>query len=265
MTRKVILITLACSVLLAYGIWQGRLSAHSGGLRGTSFRPAIVDVGVEPPAGSRFVRSYESKINGSPARFAHYVSGLPPVRLVERFIEQHPNARRGGLGPNMITGGGCITAGYDDGSHVVGVIAFESPGGSNFFISRAPASAHARRAPAGDVPGVDAPGVPRPLNSVRLLSVQDLGGVPSVLAFYEGWGSVADNIGHYRSEMSREGWKESRSMAERMNQELDGELVAYAKGVKHCIVYFEKDPRSGKLTTAVLYREKNWLPPNKAL
>ena len=266
MTRRVILITLACSVLVAYGVWQSRSGAFSGGIIGGTFRPNNVDVGVEPPPGSRFVRSYESKINGAAARFAHYVSGLAPRELVASFVKQHPKAHRGGLGPNIVTGGGCVSAGYDDGSHVVGVIAFEAPKGCNFFVTRAPAAVTARRKTAsGDVPGVDAPSVPRPLNSARLFSVQDLGGVPSVLAFYEGWGAVADNIDYYADEMARQGWKESRSLTERMNQELEGHLLAYTKGQKHCIVYFEKDRRSGKLTTAVLYREKNWLPPNQAL
>lgn len=264
MTRKIILITMACSMLIAYGLLQRRLAAHSSFLP-KSFKASNVDMGVEPPAGVKFVRSYESTINGAKALFGHYVSALPALDVVDRFIAEHPGARRDALAPSIIRGGGCAAAGYADGSHVVGVVAFDAPNGSNFFMTRAPITAlPTNRRPMADVPGADAPGVPRPLNSVRMLSVEDLGGIPSVLAFYEGWGGIGQNVDYFRDEMRSGGWKEHRLAERLMNEELEGEVLSFAKDTKRCFVYFEKDRRSGKLTTAVLYRVKDWLPPGSA-
>jgi hypothetical protein len=261
MTRKIILITFACSVLIAYGVWQQRLAAHSD-LVPQSFKPANVEVGIAPPAGSKFVRSYESSVNGQKARFAHYVSHLPAEGLVDRFIEGQGEAPGRGQAPNVIRGAGCVAAGCARGSDVVSVVAFDSPSGCNFFITRSPMVVQregSRRST--DAPGVDAPRVPRPLDSVRLLSVENLGGVPSVLAFYEGWGTMAANADYLRKEMGRLGWQEQRLAGKLMAQELEGSVLSFAKGTKRCLIYLEKDPRSGKLTTAVLYRVKDWLPP----
>jgi len=222
-------------------------------------------VGVEPPAGAKFVRSYESTVNGTRALFGHYVSASPALDVVDRFIAEHPGARRDALAPSIIRGGGCAAAGYAHGSHVVGIVAFDSPNGSNFFMTRAPITALSRNnRRATDVPGADAPGVPRPLNSVRMLSVENLGGIPSVLAFYQGWGSVEENVDYFRSEMGRGGWKEHRVTERLMNEQLQGEVLSFAKDTRRCFVYFQKDRRSGKLTTAVLYRVKDWLPPSSS-
>jgi len=264
MTRKIILITAACSMLIAYGVFQRRLAARNGYLGG-SFRPANVRVGVEPPPGSTFVRSYESNVNGVKTRMAHYVSASSAPELVKRFIAQHPNARNNAFAPGLIRGAGCTAAGYAEGSHVVGVVAVDTPNGCNFFVTRAPMSPVPRNTrTTADVPGVDAPRVPRPLDSVRKFSVENLGGIPSVLAFYEGWGAIVDNVDYFKDEMARSGWKESELAARLMNQTIDGEVLSFTRGARRCFIYFEKDPRSGKLTTAVLYREKNWLPPEHA-
>lgn len=264
MTRKIILITVACSLLIAYGVFQRRLAARSG-LFGGRFTPANVRVGVEPPPGSKFVRSYVSGVNGIKTRFGHYVSALSAPALVGRFVAQHPGARRDVFAPGMIRGAGCTAAGYAEGSHVIGIVAVDTPGGCNFFITRAPMSAVPRSSRVTtDVPGVDAPGVPRPLNSIRKFSVENLGGIPSVLAFYEGWGTIGDNVDHLKDEMPRRGWKESHLVEQLMDQTVEGEVLSFTRGARRCFIYFEKDPRSSKLTTAVLYREKNWLPPDHA-
>ena len=259
MIRKVMLITLACSILLAYGVMQTRLGAQSGGLFGRNFSPANVDVGVQPPAGSKFIRSYESSVNGTPTRFAHYVSATPAEPLVGRFLEQHPGAEKAPL-PNIIRGGGCTAAAYTDSSQVVSVIAFDTPNGCNFFLGRTPlVPAHKTRANQ-DVSGVDAPGVPRPLNSIRMMSAQDIGGIPSVLAFYEGWGNVEDNIDHFRDQMAREGWKQNDVHETFINEEMEGDTLVYTRGTSYCLVHLGQDARSGKVHTAIMYREKEWLP-----
>ena len=260
MTRKVVLITLACSILIAYGVWQTRLNAQ-GGFFGHNFRAENVDVGIAAPPGSKFIRSYESKVNGTTARFAHYISAMPAEPLVGRFLEQHPAA--GGAPhapqPNIIRGSGCTAAAWPDGSHVVSVIAFDSPQGCNFFLSRTPLAPAAPQRKGQDAPGADAPGVPRPLNAVRMMSASNIGGIPSVLAFYEGWGGVADNVDHFRDEMGRQGWKEHGLQRELMNMTLEGETLSFVKGASFCLIHVEREPRSGKVTTAVMYREKNWL------
>jgi len=264
MARKIILITAACSVLIAYGLLQGRLVAGSGGRLVKKFAHSNVDVAVKPPPGSKFIRSYESAINGAGARFGHYVSAASAQDIVERFIAERPCARGDATAPSIVHGVGCVAAGYADGSHVVGVVAFDAPSGCNFFLTRAPITAAPKGRPGIDVPGADAPGVPRPLNSLRMLSVQNLGGIPSGLAFYQGWGSIAENADYFTEEMARRGWKEHRLAQRLMNEQLPGETLSFAKGTKRCFIYFEKDRRTGKLTTAVLYRVRNWLPPANA-
>jgi len=259
MIRKVMLITLACSILIAYGVMQTRLGAQSG-FFSREFRANNVDAAVQPPAGSTFIRSYESSVNGTATRFGHYVSALPSEPLVGRFLEQHPGAEKAPL-PNIIRGGGCTAAAYSDRSQVVSVIAFDTPNGCNFFLGRTPlVPAHATR-PNQDVPGVDAPGVPRPLNSIRMMSAQDIGGIPSVLAFYEGWGNVDDNIDHFRSEMAHDGWKPKDVHEAFINEEMEGDVLVFTKGTSYCLIHLEQDARSGRIHTAIMYREKDWLPP----
>jgi len=260
MIRKVMLITLACSVLIAYGVMQTRLSAHSGGFFSRSFTPDNVDVAVQPPAGSRFVRSYESSVNGTATQFAHYVSAVPAEALVGRFLDQHPGAEKAPL-PNIVRGGGCTAAAYTDRSQVVSVIAFDTPNGCNFFLGRTPLAPARKAHPNQDVPGVDAPGVPRPLNSIRMMSAKDIGGIPSVLAFYEGWGSVDDNIDHFRDRMARGGWKAKDVHETFINEEMEGDTLVYTKGTSYCLIHLEHDARSGRIHTAIMYREKDWLPP----
>ena len=267
MTRKIILITLACSLLIAYGVWQTRLNAQ-GGYFGHNFRAQNVDVGVQVPSGCKFVRSYESRVNGAAAPFAHYISAMPAAPLVDRFLAQKEASDTATAAarkvprpqPNIIRGSGCIATAWPEGSHVVSVIAFDSPRGCNFFVSRSPLSPAANLGRKGqDAPGVDAPGVPRPLNAARMMSAENIGGIPSVLAFYEGSGGVADNVDHFRAEMSRQGWKENALQRELMNMTLDGETLSFRSGIRFCLIHIEREPRSGKVTTAVLYREKEWL------
>jgi len=263
MKRKVFLITLACSVLIAYGVFQGRLAARSD-MPPRAFTPKNVAVDVLPPAGSRFVRSYESTVNGRVARVAHYSSGLPAAAVVDRFIQDRAVRARVLVEPNVITGPGCVAAAYPRGADVVSIVVFEAPNGCDFFVARSPVvPVPAGKRPPADMPGTDAPGVPRPLNSVRLLSVENPGGIPSVLAFYECWGDTAENADYMATRMSRQGWKESPLAEELMGRELPGEVLSFSKGTKHCMVYLERNARSGKTTVAVLYREKDWLPPGR--
>ena len=260
MKRKVFLITLGCSLLIAYGIFQGRLVARSD-MPPRSFSPRNVAVDILPPAGSRFMRSYDSKVNGSVARVAHYSSGLPAASVVDRFIRDRSAASPMQAEPNIVSGPGCVAAACPQGSDVVSIVAFESAGGCNFFVATSPVRAVSAGRPATDVPGMDAPGVPRPLNSARLMSVDNVGGIPSVLAFYECWGDTIENTEYLAEEMRRRGWKQMELAQQLMGRELNGEVLVYQKDTKHCMMYLERDSRSGMTTAAVLYREKDWLPP----
>jgi len=257
MTRKIVFITLACSLLIAYGVMQRQLDARSGG-QPAGFDAANVDVGVKAPSGSKFVRSYESRINGVRAKIAHYVSALPAQRLVQRFMSE--TAGNKPVVPALVHSTGCAAAGYADGSDVIGVVAMNSPSGCSFFISRAPAKVYDGGGKSGDVPGADAPGIPRPIRSSRTMSVEDLGGVPSVLAFYEGWGPAAEQASFFRREMAGRGWRETEDFGRMMSEQMDGDVLSFTNGTKRCMIYIEKEPRSGKLVTTVLYRVKDWLP-----
>jgi len=265
MTRKIVFITLACSMLLAYGYHQTRLGAHTAGAP-VNFRPSLANVEVSPPAGSVFVRSYESKINGKTARFAHYVHALDAAQLVDKFMAHHPAMQSEATAtvPHFISSAGCTSAGFIEGSDLVTIIAFDVPGGSTFFLTRSEAGSMGLGASGGDAPGIDAPGVPRPVNSFRRMSVENLGGIESVLAFYEGWGGIDEQLDHFRTEMQSVGWKESPRAGELMSRQTTGEILSFSKARRHCLIYCEKNPRTGLTTTAVMYRVKDWLPPEAA-
>jgi len=109
------------------------------------------------------------------------------------------------------------------------------------------------------------PGIPRPLRSRRILCVDGLGGIPSRLLVYEGWGAIGDTVELFASEMPKAGWTRNPDVESVIQKKLPGRFLSFLKGTKRAMIYIERDQGTNTVRTAVAYSIKSWLPPDRGL
>ena len=108
--------------------------------------------------------------------------------------------------------------------------------------------------------------VPRPLRATRKACIENLGGVPSVLAFYDAWGPPDDLVAGFREEMAENGWKERTRSSQLLTRNYEGAaLLSFGRGYQQCVVGVDPQPTSGKIIVTVFWAERRWLPEGTAL
>jgi len=238
----------------------------------------IVSMSFDALSGSNLLSSYDVVFNGEKSRFGHFRSIFPADKVAAQFEERYGSTARpvevsdpGSLksategtmvrvvGPSYSVAG----ARESDGT-VVGIVAFSDPktGGSTYFVGRGASPAKGWRE--GDVPGEDVSGV-RPLRSRRVLCVDGLGGIPSRLLLYEGWGAISDTVEHFASEMPKAGWTRNADVESVIQKQLPGSFLSFLRGTRRTMVYIEREESSGKVRTAVVFSVKDWLPAGRGL
>lgn len=273
-TRTVLersLLVLAVSALiLGFAVYQGKA------IIGRSDRPYRVETGrpvVPAVEGSRFLRSYEVKFNGLKTRFGHYASRAKADEVVSAYAARAKRDRATAAPLARIPaltskGAGCSTYSYvaRDGKSI-GVVAFDNPesGGCDYFVGAMPA-ALSQQDSTGDCPGREPPGVPRPARSTRALCIENLGGVPSVMALYETWGRPSGIIEDLRHGMTENHWEERAESSRILTRNYEGSaLLSFSRGHEQCIVGVDQEPRTGKIIILVFWAERPWLPRGVAL
>jgi hypothetical protein len=260
------LIVLATVGIVSFAVFETGAVSRVAGLSGM-WAPRSATLNVPTLAGAKLLRSYDATFNGEKSVFAHYASKLSPQQVVEQYkqvasapgcklLAPVPGAEARGRSQAMI--------GYmDSDGSTVGIVAFENKGGgSTYFVGRS--KADRKPLAGGDVPGREPPDVPKPLRSSRLMCVENLAGLPSILSLYEGWGETEDTIDLMRTKMTGSGWQRNADVEDVVGQELGGKLLSYARGVESCLVHLERDPRSNHVTTMMFYCQKPWLPEGKS-
>jgi len=243
------------------------------GGRGPSYRIESEKAVLEPVEGSEFVRAYPVTMNGSKGRFAHYTAGLTAEEVVARFRERMRRAEGAAApvaGPPLLSAAGAGRAVLSyvarDGS-TVGVVAFDAAEGCAYFVGRTPAP-HGRSSGRlrGDRPGREPPGVPKPSLSTRELCIENLGGVPSVLAFYAAWGSPAELVADMRGGMVENGWTVREGSSRLLTENYDGlALLSFVRGREQCLVAVDRERKTGKMVVVVFWARRAWLPEGTAL
>jgi len=265
------LIGLLAAGILAFGYSHGR--AWLGTRAQLPSAPARVQAPepFEPLAGSSLVGSYECVYNGEKATFAQYRSTHPARKVVDQFEERYgkPTAQ---ATPNCGTMVHVATQRYaaagavDKDGCSLAIVAFEEPktGGSVYFVGRSrPRDLSGWRH--GDVPGEEVPGIPRPPRARRVFCVDGLGGIPSRLLVYEGWGALDDAVEVFAAEMPKAGWQRNSDAEKIIQKHLEGRFLTFVKGTRRAMIYVERDPGTNSVRTAVAYTVKDWLPPDRGL
>ncbi len=268
--KRVLLIAAVAAVVLAAGYRRSR--ARLGAGRPTWGGPPLVqaDLGFPPLPGSKLLRSYEVEFNGQRTPFAMFRSKLTAREVVGQFEERY-DVPEGEVKPTegnmvrVVTRDYCLAGAVDSAGETVGLVAFDDPkaGGCTFFIGRGGGADEGWRH--GDVPGDEVPGIPRPLRARRIFCIDGLGGIPSRLLVYEGWGAISDTVERFASEMPRAGWTRNADAERILASKLRGSVLSFTKGTKRAMVYIERDEGSNKVRTAVAYTIKAWLPPDRGI
>jgi len=266
---RALLIALVGAAIVGFGFNYTRAWRATG--RTIPTRPERVLAGVwfEPLEGSRLLASHECTMNGHRTVFAQYRSRYPSRKVIEQFEQ-----RFGGFAPKddptkgpmvrVVSRGYSTATAVDPEGLLVGIVAFDGPhGGSTYFVGRSTAKARAWRA--GDAPGEEVPGIPRPLRSRRVFCIDGIGGIPSRLLVYEGSGAISDTVDLFASEMPKAGWQRNTDVERVVQKHLDGRFLSFLKGTERTMVYIEREPATGKVRTAVAYSDKRWLPPGRGL
>jgi len=274
---RVLLILAVSGAIITVAVYQGKaIIGRSYPTYHVRSGPAV----IEPADGSVFLRSYPVIFNGTETQFAHYSS----QRKAEEVIRDYKNRTQVDKGPRESSGApmspgrhapmlasfgkGCSTLSYVTAEGTaVGIIAYDNPdsGGSEYFVGAMPAKAF-HQATEGDRPGREPPGVPKPLRSTRISCIENLGGVASVLAFYEAWGPPSEMVEHFRREMADNRWKERADSSKVLTRNYDGiALLSFSRGHEQCIVGVDQAPVSGKIIVSILWAERRWLPKGIAL
>jgi len=274
---RALLILAVSGAIIAVAVYQGRAIV---GRSYPAYRVRSGPAVIEPADGSVFLRSYQVVFNGAKTQFAHYSSRRTAKEVVSDYKSRMQVDRGFGDSSRAATlpgrhapmlasfGKGCSTLSYVTAEGTtVGIVAYDNPdsGGSEYFVGAMPAETF-HRAPEGDHPGREPPGVPKPLRSVRVSCIENLGGVPSVLAFYEAWGPPSEIVEHFRREMADNRWKERADSSRTLTGNYDGiALLSFSRGHEQCIVGVDQAPRSGKIIISILWAERRWLPKGIAL
>jgi hypothetical protein len=229
------------------------------------------EVALEPLPGSQLLRSHEVVLNGERTQFAQYRSGRPAREVIAQFearygsVSESDPAAQGSM-VRVAAGGYAMVGAVDEGRRSLGLVAFDDPkaGGSFYFVGRGDLRPSAAP-PEGDVPGHEVPGIPRPLRSRRVLCLDGLGGIPSRLLVYEGWGDIADTVQLFTTELPQAGWTRNADVERVIQQRLPGTFLSFLKGTHRAMVYIEREADTNKVRTAVTYAVKDWLPPDRGL
>ncbi|MFW6164481.1 MAG: hypothetical protein ACODAJ_17055, partial [Planctomycetota bacterium] len=231
---------------------------------------ARAELGFEPLPGSRLLRSYEVEFNGQRTPFAMFRSEQTAREVVAQFEQRHERpdgeaSRPRGNMVRVVTRDYCLAGAVNSEGETVGLVAFDEPkaGGCTYFIGRGGGEGKGWRH--GDVPGEEVPGIPRPLRSRRIFCVDGLGGIPSRLLVYEGWGSISDTVERFATEMPRHGWTRNADAERVLAKNVAGTLLSFVKGTQRAMVYIERDEGTNKVRTAVAYTVKAWLPPDRGI
>ena len=269
--RGFLILLLACGTL-AFGVRYSRARYRSGTALPTwSGRPMVQgQLAFEPLEQSRLVRCYDSVLNGQKTQFGHFRSTLPARNVVDQFearygrMADRTEPTRGTM-VRVVTRRYAMAGAIDSEGRHVGLVAFEDPkaGGSTYFVGRTAERPKGWRH--GDVPGEEVPGIPRPLRSRRVLCIDGIGGIPSRLIVYEGWGDISDTITRFQTEMPKAGWKQNADVERIVQKQLPGVFLSFLKGTRRAMIYIERENDTNKVRTAVAYSVKDWLPPDRGL
>ena len=267
---RVVLILVVASAILGVAIYQGRA------IIGRAYRAFDVKSDgpvLEPVEGARFLRSYAMKFNGIETRFGHYVAEIPAEEVIRAYTdrartEEADVAPRGDLPALTSDGSGCSVFSYVTRSkQAVGIVAFDNPetGGCEYFVGATPVEAP-KPDRTGDCPGREPPGVPRPIRSTRTLCIENLGGVASVMTFYEAWGRPSDIVDDLREGMTENGWTERSASSRTLTENYDGDaLLSFSREHEQCVVGVDRDSRTGKMVVLIFWADRPWLPKGVAL
>jgi len=259
---------LLTAAIVAVAVVQGRALIDRG--RRDAYHVGSGDPLLEPVRGSTFVRSYPVVLNGSEARFAQYRSRLPAEDVIREYRGRGAADTAGRSEMPMLSsvGSGCsvLSYGTKDGA-VVGVVAFDTPesGGSQYFVGSMPLAEGSAGA-GGEAPGREPPGVPKPPRATRVLCIENLGGVDSVLAFYDAWGRPSGLVEDIRSGMAEHRWRERAESSATLTENFAGHaLLSFSRGREQCLVAVDQEPKTGKIVVVVFWAERPWLPEGTAL
>ncbi len=192
-----------------------------------------------------------------------------PRELAETADNTTPPTRPHTGAPMLSSfGHGCSVLSYvtEDGT-AIGIIAYDNAqsGGSDYFVGAMPAPAP-RRQDGGDCPGREPPGMTKPAFATRTLCIENLGGVDSILTFYDAWGPPGDLVKDLSQSMAQNGWKERTDSSHVLTQNYEGHaLISFARGHEQCLVAVDQEPKTGKIVMMVFWAERPWLPEGTAL
>jgi len=225
---------------------------------------------IQPLPGSKLSRSHNVVYNGRETLFAQYRSERTAVEVVAQFetIYGAPVADAKpteGTMVRVVAPEYALAGGIDSDGERIGLMAFDDPkaGGCTYFVGKGGEPGEGWRH--GDVPGNEVPGIPRPLRSRRVLCVDGLGGIPSRLLLYQGFGEIDDIVTAFVTEMPKANWKRNSYVEEIIQKRLPGRFLSFLKGTKRAMIYIERDSVTGKVRTAVVYSVKEWLPPDRGV
>ena len=277
-TRRVAVILLAASVIVAFGVYQGRALIRG---EGESFRIQVGSAILPPIAGAKFLRAYDVLFNGLRTRFGHYRSNLPAKDVVREYADLlHRATQSAGTAPepeltpaagtpalaNLGEGRSALSYVTREGT-TIGVVAFDNPdaGGSEYFVGSLAARATPRK-PGEDCPGREPPGVPKPSRSTRTLCIENIGGAPSVLSFYAGWGSPSGMVDDLTRGMTANRWTARAESSRILTENYDGfALLSFVRGHEQCVIGVDQEPKTGRIIITLLWAERRWLPEGTAL
>lgn len=270
---KRVLLTVAVAIgISAVAVYQG--NALIGRSR-PAYHVASGSSVIEPIPSSRFLRSYPATVNGEEVEFGHYVSDMSAEEVVRAFARRYeqvasadPDAPSRGAPMVLASGSGCATLSYAkrDGS-IIGIIAYDQQEGQGaHYVVGAAAAGTAGPRGTGDCPGREPPGVPKPLRSTRTLCIENLGGLPSVLACYEAWGRPSEIVADMVEQMTANRWLERAESNRILTQNYGGDtLLSFSRGHEQCLIAVDREPKSGKILVLVFWAERRWLPRGTAL
>jgi hypothetical protein len=226
---------------------------------------------IEPLDGSTLLGSHECVLNGEKVQFSQYRSVLPPPKVVEQFerqfgqpTEESPPNR--GTMVRIVAYPYASAGAVDSEGRTIAIVAHQEPsrGGSTYVVCRNSGGMR-KEWRQGDAPGEELPGIPRPLRSRRIFCIDGLGGIPSRLLVYEGWGAIDDTLELFATEMPKAGWQRKTEAESIIQKQLPGRFLSFLNGKKRAMIYVERDEGTNKVRTAVAYSVKAWLPPDRGI